>query len=59
MKLVLLFDNEENDKQDKIKKIIKNKLAWIAKESDKIVGYFYCELFGNNHEQLPKKNCFS
>lgn len=53
LKLSIIFDSEEINKEEKISKAIKNKLVWVVKDDNKVVGYILVELFDEGHDQLP------
>ncbi len=53
LKLSILFDDSELNKEEKIKRALANDLVWVAKDGEQIVGYCLVELFDDKHEQLP------
>jgi predicted N-acetyltransferase YhbS len=53
----LLYANDYTktaaDFAQQIREAIKNKLVWVAKSDQQIVGYILCELFGDKHRYFP------
>jgi uncharacterized repeat protein (TIGR03833 family) len=51
--LSAILNLPETVKEEKIKEVVKNGLAWVAKNGDQIIGYVFCEFFAEDHHELP------
>lgn len=46
-------DKSQKEIEARINRALKNKLVWVAKDNDVIVGYQLCEFFGEDHHNFP------
>lgn len=53
LKLSNIFDPSETDREEKIKQALDGGFVWVAKDSERVVGYVLCQIFGADHKELP------